>query len=282
MVKRGKNQLELIFLIFILEIIESSDLNILTRRQLRERLQEYFPDTNMLQYKQKIDEWIDEALLFHSLKERKETEREETESEMKSLKIKKDLKGEENVAIHSSQPLASKIISSKSSSSSSLLNKQDFLSDKQDFLSDKDDEEDGNDSTSPSFSPSSKMEKNDSFSQKRKRKEKNKKNSIKKVKVRNGKNNQSSQDTKTKENPFNRPLCLSDPLASLLNCQELSRPKVVKELWSYIKSHNLHDKAFINCDEKLKAIFKKDRIHCFTMNKILSEHLMKPEEIIKK
>lgn len=66
------------------------------------------------------------------------------------------------------------------------------------------------------------------------------------------------------------------PLYSPPVIQQMSRPKVVKKVWSYIKDNNLQDPAdrrFILCDEKLKGIFNMDRVNGFTMNKYLSEHL---------
>ncbi|KAM7205084.1 SWIB/MDM2 domain containing protein, partial [Rhypophila sp. PSN 637] len=69
---------------------------------------------------------------------------------------------------------------------------------------------------------------------------------------------------------------LSKPLASLVGVDGLSRPQVVKEIWKHVKSHGLQDpsdKRYINCDATMQAVFKTDRVHMFTMNKLLSEHL---------
>ena len=38
------------------------------------------------------------------------------------------------------------------------------------------------------------------------------------------------------------------------------------------------DKRQIVCDEKMKAVFKMDQVHMFTMNKILSNHFYPLEE----
>lgn len=62
----------------------------------------------------------------------------------------------------------------------------------------------------------------------------------------------------------------------------MSRPEIVKRLWNYIKSNQLQDPAdrrFILCDEKLKSIFQKDRVNSFGMNRDLSAHLTKKEQV---
>jgi upstream activation factor subunit UAF30 len=61
---------------------------------------------------------------------------------------------------------------------------------------------------------------------------------------------------------------------------QLSRPQVVKMLWDYIKAHELQDssdKRYIICDENMQEVFKTDRVHMFTMNRILSNHLFAKE-----
>ena len=62
---------------------------------------------------------------------------------------------------------------------------------------------------------------------------------------------------------------------------QLSRPQVVKKLWEYIKARDLQDpsdKRQIRCDEKLQLVFKQDKVHMFTMNRILSKELYDVEE----
>jgi chromatin remodeling complex protein RSC6 len=39
------------------------------------------------------------------------------------------------------------------------------------------------------------------------------------------------------------------------------------------------DKREINCDEKMKALVGLDKINCFSMNKYIGAHLIKPEEV---
>lgn len=58
---------------------------------------------------------------------------------------------------------------------------------------------------------------------------------------------------------------------------------MVQKLWKYIKENNLQDPAdrrFILCDTKLKKIFEQDRVNSFGMNKDLSAHLTKKEEVV--
>src|ERR1700722_13724880 len=60
----------------------------------------------------------------------------------------------------------------------------------------------------------------------------------------------------------------------------MSRLEVVKRLWAYIKENELqdpNDKRYIVCDDRLMTIFKQNRIHSFTMNKFLTDHLKKKE-----
>ena len=52
------------------------------------------------------------------------------------------------------------------------------------------------------------------------------------------------------------------------------RTEVTKELWAYIREHNLQnpkDKREILCDEKLERLFQKKRFTMFQMTKYASE-----------
>ena len=67
----------------------------------------------------------------------------------------------------------------------------------------------------------------------------------------------------------------------MLTPWQLSRPQTVKRLWQYIHEHDLQDpsdRRQIRCDEAMRAVFKQDRIHMFTMTKILSQNLYSPDE----
>lgn len=55
----------------------------------------------------------------------------------------------------------------------------------------------------------------------------------------------------------------------------MSRPQTVKKIWEHIKAHDLQvptDKRQIICDDKMRAVFKCDQVHMFTMNKLLGKH----------
>ncbi|KAL2215032.1 hypothetical protein M432DRAFT_627648 [Thermoascus aurantiacus ATCC 26904] len=81
---------------------------------------------------------------------------------------------------------------------------------------------------------------------------------------------------------FHKPLTLSPALSNLLGGETaLSRPQTVKRLWQYIREHNLqdpNDRRQIRCDDAMRAVFKQDRIHMFTMTKILNQNLYTPDE----
>lgn len=81
---------------------------------------------------------------------------------------------------------------------------------------------------------------------------------------------------------FHKELWLSPALSALLdNEPKLSRPQTVKRIWAYVRSHDLQDpsdKRMIRCDEPLKAVFKQEKVHMFTMNKILSQNMYNMDE----
>ncbi|KAF9291648.1 hypothetical protein BGZ68_002968 [Mortierella alpina] len=101
-----------------------------------------------------------------------------------------------------------------------------------------------------------------------------------------------NEDGTPKVNPFNRPMVISDKLAEVIGQAgsigpsgriEMSRPEVVKQLWVYIKANSLqleNDKRVIACDEKLKTLFGQEQVNCFSMNKYLSSHLSKADELV--
>ncbi|EGC49170.1 SWIB/MDM2 domain-containing protein [Histoplasma capsulatum var. duboisii H88] len=86
----------------------------------------------------------------------------------------------------------------------------------------------------------------------------------------------------TRTGGFHKPLALSAPLSVLLGGEvTLSRPQAVKKVWQYIRENNLQDPADrrqIRCDDLMRAVFKQDRIHMFTMTKILNHNLYNLDE----
>ncbi|WVQ70827.1 hypothetical protein IAR50_000349 [Cryptococcus sp. DSM 104548] len=82
---------------------------------------------------------------------------------------------------------------------------------------------------------------------------------------------------------FNKELILSEPLADLVGTDRLSRPQVVKHIWDYVKERDLQDpsdRRYIMCDEKLSKVFHTERLHMFTMNKVLVDHVRNPDEVL--
>ena len=73
-----------------------------------------------------------------------------------------------------------------------------------------------------------------------------------------------------------KPLQPSKELAAVVGAEPLPRPEVVSKVWDYIKKHKLQDpanKREIMADDKLQAVFGKNRVTMFEMNKHLAQHL---------
>src|SRR3954468_7719759 len=73
-----------------------------------------------------------------------------------------------------------------------------------------------------------------------------------------------------------KPLQPSKELAAVMGSDPLPRAEVVSKVWDYIKTHKLQDpqnKREIMADEKLQAVFGKNRVTMFEMNKHLAQHL---------
>ncbi|MCD6663273.1 MAG: DNA topoisomerase III [Comamonas sp.] len=68
----------------------------------------------------------------------------------------------------------------------------------------------------------------------------------------------------------------SAQLAAVIGAEPVSRPEAVKKLWAYIKAHALQDpqdKRQIVADDKLRAVFGKERAGMFELAGILGQHL---------
>jgi upstream activation factor subunit UAF30 len=88
----------------------------------------------------------------------------------------------------------------------------------------------------------------------------------------------SAKDASAKKvNPaLMKPLQPSNELAAVVGSKPLPRAEVVSKVWDYIKTNKLQDpqnKREIMADEKLQAVFGKERVTMFEMNKHLAQHL---------
>ncbi|CAO3660058.1 unnamed protein product [Umbelopsis vinacea] len=85
--------------------------------------------------------------------------------------------------------------------------------------------------------------------------------------------NSSSTGRGAPNNGFMKPLKLSPAIQVLTRSDN---DEIVKRIWEYIKENDLQDpkdRRSILCDDTMKAVFKTERVHMFTMNKILNEEL---------
>ncbi|HET8881020.1 MAG TPA: SWIB/MDM2 domain-containing protein [Solimonas sp.] len=74
-----------------------------------------------------------------------------------------------------------------------------------------------------------------------------------------------------------RPMTPSATLAEIVGSKAIPRGQITKNLWAYIKKHNLQDKnnkRQINADDKLKKVFGgKSSVNMFEMTKLVSKHI---------
>ena len=77
---------------------------------------------------------------------------------------------------------------------------------------------------------------------------------------------------------LHRPQILSEELQAVVGEGPMGRADVVSALWDYIKKNDLQDGQDINADDKLKAVFGKERFTMFDMNSKLSDHLTDAED----
>jgi len=110
-----------------------------------------------------------------------------------------------------------------------------------------------------------------------------KRKSAAKVKAEDDSEVDSSGETvvKEKKGGFHKLMVLSEPLSSLLGETVLSRPQTVKKIWEYVKERDLQDpddRRQIRCDDAMRQVFRSDKVHMFTMNKILGQNLYAQDE----
>ncbi|KAI3922363.1 hypothetical protein MKX01_006052 [Papaver californicum] len=76
-----------------------------------------------------------------------------------------------------------------------------------------------------------------------------------------------------------KPKPISPAMQELLGVPEIPRTQALKQIWAYIKEHNLQDpenKKIIVCDEKLKKIFAgKERVGFLEISGLLNPHFIK-------
>lgn len=75
---------------------------------------------------------------------------------------------------------------------------------------------------------------------------------------------------------FMKTLTPSAELADVIGSTPLARTDVVKQLWVYIKAHNLQDeknKRNVNADAKLRPVFGKDQVTMFEIAGLIGKHL---------
>lgn len=70
---------------------------------------------------------------------------------------------------------------------------------------------------------------------------------------------------------------VSPELQAVVGEPALPRTEIVKQLWMYIRKHNLQDptnKRKIICDNTLRILFETDCTDMFKMNKLLAKHII--------
>lgn len=85
-----------------------------------------------------------------------------------------------------------------------------------------------------------------------------------------------TKPAKAAQSAFTKPLQPSAALAAVVGSDPLPRTEVVSKMWEYIKKHKLQNEANkreILADAKLSAVFGKDKVTMFEMNKFLAMHL---------
>lgn len=76
---------------------------------------------------------------------------------------------------------------------------------------------------------------------------------------------------------LNKVCGVSPELQAVVGEAALPRTEIVKQLWAYIRKHNLQDpgnKRKIICDDALRLVFETDSTDMFKMNKLLAKHII--------
>jgi upstream activation factor subunit UAF30 len=75
---------------------------------------------------------------------------------------------------------------------------------------------------------------------------------------------------------FMKTMTPSAELADVIGANPVARTEAVKQMWDYIKLHNLQNpanKRNILADTKLKKVFGKDEVTMFELTGLLGKHL---------
>ncbi|EYU27702.1 hypothetical protein ABFS82_13G132300 [Erythranthe guttata] len=76
---------------------------------------------------------------------------------------------------------------------------------------------------------------------------------------------------------LNKVCGVSPELQAIVGEPALPRTEIVKQLWAYIRKHNLQDpgnRRKIICDDALRLVFEIDSTDMFKMNKLLAKHIL--------
>lgn len=74
------------------------------------------------------------------------------------------------------------------------------------------------------------------------------------------------------------PLVVTDALGKVLSASCHNRPEITKQIWAYIKEHNLQDPQdgrYILCDQTLQAVLGEKRVYMTAIAKAISQHIIK-------
>uniref|UniRef100_A0A7S3R0E3 DM2 domain-containing protein n=1 Tax=Dunaliella tertiolecta TaxID=3047 RepID=A0A7S3R0E3_DUNTE len=80
---------------------------------------------------------------------------------------------------------------------------------------------------------------------------------------------------------FTKPVQLDGPLAEFFGETSLSRPEITKRFWTYFRENNLQnpkDKREILCNDKLKGLFGVDKFTGFSLQKLLKPLIGRKED----
>jgi upstream activation factor subunit UAF30 len=87
---------------------------------------------------------------------------------------------------------------------------------------------------------------------------------------------ETTKKTRKPNAAFMKELTPSAELADVIGAAPLARTEAVKQIWDYIKTHNLQNpanKRNIMADAKLAKVFGKDEVTMFELTGILGKHL---------